>query len=40
MPNDMKNGINPKKKISFGDIEKIVENEPNFKAENNITKNF
>ena len=36
MPNnDVKNTINPKKKVSYDDIKKIVEDEPNYKVENN-----
>ena len=36
MPNnDIKNTKNPKKNISSDDIKKIVEDEPNFKVENN-----
>ena len=42
MPNnDIKNSINPKKKVSYEDIKKIVEDEPNYKVEhNNIKKNL
>ena len=40
MPNnDIKNTINPKKKVSYDDIKKIVEDEPNYKVENNNIKN-
>ena len=40
MPNnDIKNTINPKKKVSYEDIKKIVEDEPNYKAEHNNIKN-
>ena len=42
MPNnDIKNTINPKKKVSYDDIKKIVEDErePNNKIENNNIKN-
>ena len=40
MPNnDIKNTINPKKKISYDDIKKIVEDEPNYKVEHNNMKN-
>ena len=40
MPNnDIKNTINPKKKVSYGDIKKIVEEEPNYKVEHNNMKN-
>ena len=40
MPNnDTKNTINPKKKISYGDIKKIVEDEPNYEVENNNIQN-
>ena len=40
MPNnDIKNTINPKKKVSYEDIKKIVEDEPNYKVENNNNKN-
>ena len=40
MPNnDIKNTINPKKKISYDDIKKIVEDEPNYTIENNNIKN-
>ena len=42
MPNnDIKNTINPKKKVSYDDITKIVEDErePNNKIENNNIKN-
>ena len=49
MPNnDIKNSINPKKKISYDDINKIVEDEreafallrePNYKIGNNNIKN-
>ena len=49
MPNnDINNSINPKKKISYDDIKKIVEDEreafallrePNYKIENNNIKN-
>ena len=39
MPNnDIKNTINPKKKASYDDIKKIVEDEPNYKVENNNIK--
>ena len=39
MPNnDIKNTINPKKKVSYDDIKKIVEDEPNYKVENNNIK--
>ena len=39
MPNHhIKNTINPKKKISYDDIKKIVEDEPN-KVEHNNRKN-
>ena len=48
MPNhDMKNTINPKKKVSYDDIKKIVEaereafallREPNYKVEHNNMK--
>ena len=39
MPNnDIKNTINPKKKVSYDDIKKIVEDEPNYKIENNNIK--
>ena len=37
--NDIKNTINPKKKVSYDDIKKIVEEEPNYKVENNNIKN-
>ena len=37
--NDIKNTINPKKKISYDDIKKIVEDEPNYKVEHNNMKN-
>ena len=38
--NDLKNSINPKKKISYDDIKKIVEDErePNYKIEHNNIK--
>ena len=40
MPNnDIKNTINPRKKVSYDDIKKIVEDEPNYKIENNNIKN-
>ena len=42
MPNnDIKNTINPKKKVSCDDIKKIVEDErePNYKVEHNNMKN-
>ena len=49
MPNnDIKNTINPKKKVSYDDIKKIVEDEreafallrePNYKVEHNNMKN-
>ena len=40
MPNnDIKNAINPRKKVSYDDIKKIVEDEPNYKIENNNIKN-
>ena len=40
MPNnDIKSTINPKKKVSYDDIKKIVEDEPNYKVENNNFKN-
>ena len=49
MPNnDIKNTINPKKKVSYDDIKKIIEDEreafallrePNYKIENNNIKN-
>ena len=40
MPNnDIKNTINPKKKVSYDDIKKIVEDEPNYKVENINIKN-
>ena len=40
MPNnDIKNTINPKKKISYDDIKKIVEDKPNYKVEHNNMKN-
>ena len=40
MPNnDIKNTINPKKKVSYEDIKKIVEDEPNYKVEHNNIKN-
>ena len=40
MPNnDIKNTINPKKKVSYDDIKKIVEDEPNNKVEHNNMKN-
>ena len=50
MPNnDLKNTINPKKKVSYYDINKIVEDDarneprvlrgPNYKVENNNIKN-
>ena len=40
MPNnEIKNTINPKKKVSYDDIKKIVEDEPNYKVENNNIKN-
>ena len=41
MPNNeiKKNTINPKKKISYDDIKKIVEDEPNYKIESNNIKN-
>ena len=42
MPNnDIKNTINPKKKVSYDDIKKIVEDErePNNKVEHNNIKN-
>ena len=40
MPNnDIKNTINPKKKVSYEDIKKIVEDEPNYKVEHNKIKN-
>ena len=40
MPNnDLKNTINPKKKIGYDDIKKIVEDEPNYKVEHNNMKN-
>ena len=40
MPNnDIKNSINPKKKISYDEIKKIVEDEPNYKVENINIKN-
>ena len=40
MPNnDIKNTINPKKKVSYEDIKKIVEDEPNYKVEHNNMKN-
>ena len=40
MPNnDIKNTINPKKKVSYDDIKKIVEDEPNYKVETNNVKN-
>ena len=40
MPNnDIKNTINPKKKVSYDDIKKIVEDEPNYKVEQNNIKN-
>ena len=42
MPNnDIKNTINPKKKVSYDDIKKIVEDErdPNYKVENNNNQN-
>ena len=39
MPNnDIKNTINPKKKVSYEDIKKIVEDEPNYKVERNNFK--
>ena len=34
-----KNTINPKKKVSYDGIKKIVEDEPNYKVENNNIKN-
>ena len=39
--NDINNTINPKKKVSYDDIKKIVEDErePNYKVENNNIKN-
>ena len=40
MPNnDIKNTINPEKEVSYDDIKKIVEDEPNNKVENNGSKN-
>ena len=40
MPNnDIKNTINPKKKVSYDDIKKIVEDEPNYKVEHKNFKN-
>ena len=40
MPNnDIKNTINPKKKVSYDDIKKIVEDEPNYKVEHNNMNN-
>ena len=40
MPNnDIKNTINPKKKVSYDDIKKIVEDTPNYKIENKNIKN-
>ena len=40
MPNnDTKNIKNPKKKVSYDDIKKILEDEPNYKVENNNIKN-
>ena len=40
MPNhDIKKTINPKKKVSYDDIKKIVEDEPNYKVEHNNIKN-
>ena len=40
MPNnDIKNTINPKKQVSYEDIKKIVEDEPNYKVEHNNIKN-
>ena len=40
MPNnDIKNTINPKQKVSYDDIKKIVEDTPNYKIENNNIKN-
>ena len=39
MPNhDIKNTINPRTKTSYDDIKKIVEDEPNYKIENNNIK--
>ena len=39
MPNnDIKNTINPKKKVSYDDIKKIVEDKPNYKVENDDIK--
>ena len=41
MPNnDIKNTINPRTKVSYDDIKKIVEDEPNYKIENNNIKNI
>ena len=41
MPNnDIKNTINPKKKVSYDDIKKIVEDEPNYKVEHNNMKKY
>ena len=37
--NDIQNTINPKKKVSYDDSKKIVEDEPNYKVENNNIKN-
>ena len=37
--NDIKSTINHKKKVSYDDIKKIVEDEPNYKVENNNFKN-
>ena len=40
MPNnDIKNTINPKKKVSYDDNKKIVEDAPDYKVENNNIKN-
>ena len=40
MPNnDIKYTINPEKKVSYEDIKKIVEDEPNYKVEHNNIKN-
>ena len=39
MPNnDIKSTLNPKKNVSYDDIKKIVEDEPNYKVENSNIK--
>ena len=37
--NNIKNNINPKKKIKYDDIKKIVEDEANYKNENTYLEN-